>query len=202
MILFVFLHFWASKAAPVLVVDLGNDWIKGSVVDLENPNALAVVDIIIDEQSERKQPACVGFESVDELVFGHSAGALFYRTGKTAIPSLLRLLGGDQEVLESWQSDFSSHFNPIHTEQGIVFPNVVPQAPAADADVSVNSGIALLLAYFRRLGDDHLKQTGMFKNAIEHAVLLVPSYFSEGQRSLYSQLASVAGLKVVRITSS
>jgi len=44
---------------PVLVVELGSDTIRGTVVDLSNPNALSVVDVIIDEQSERRQPSMV-----------------------------------------------------------------------------------------------------------------------------------------------
>lgn len=176
---------------PVLVVELGSDTIRGTVVDLTNPNALSVVDVIIDEQSERRQPSMVGFSSPEDPEFGHSAAAQFQRTGQ-ALPGLIRLLGAEQQALSAWQADYGSHLKAVQKGDDWVFASNLLKG----VEMSVNEAISLQLQHFQRIADAHLKQTGQFKEPITHTVLVVPADFTQAQRQTYSQLAEAAGLTV------
>lgn len=182
-----------GNSAPLLVADVGNEWFRGSVVDLDSVNKLTIIDVVIDELSERKQPAVVGFESKDEVVAGHAALALFHRVGKQTIPSFMRLIGGNKADVDACNAEFGSSLGLRTSDEGPVFDNVFPGI----ATVTANEALGLQLQHARRAAEAHIAASGKPNISIKDIALIFPSSFTANQRKLYEQIAEAAGFTVV-----
>jgi molecular chaperone DnaK (HSP70) len=95
-----------------IAIDLGSEWLKVCLVDSEALE-LSLLDMVLDMQSNRRNPSLVGFPSDEERVFSDSALSLWFRNPQRAFPALKRLLGrtfDDPEVAAYQASESLTSF--------------------------------------------------------------------------------------------
>jgi len=69
-----------DQAASRLFValDVGNEWLKLAVINKHAP-PISLLDVVINEQSNRKTPSLIGFDNEGDRVFGEAAVGLMSR---------------------------------------------------------------------------------------------------------------------------
>jgi molecular chaperone DnaK (HSP70) len=115
----------ASSSAKTkgLAIDWGTEWVKMVLVAPTVQGSLRpAVEVVVDEQSERRTPALVAFDpppaATGRLLVGNAAGRVAGRRPDAVLPALKRLLGGSLDAsaaatsARSYARDFAHHFTP------------------------------------------------------------------------------------------
>lgn len=166
---------------------------KGCLTHTRASSVGGFVDVVINDQSARKTPNLLGFDSDDDRVIGDAALALLIRTPAKVFPHVKRLIGAAHasQAAKQFQQDFPMiRMKPDEERNTILFER------DGDEPLSVEEVIVQLLQVARQQAFDHLKATSpdpADHKQIERVVATVPEYFTTAQRTLYTQLIQLAG---------
>lgn len=213
----------ASNEEYGFAVDIGNDWIKVCVVTPTASSIGSFVDIAINEQSNRKTPAMIGFASADEILIGEEALSLFYKTPSRSFPHLKQLAAGidvnsknhEDEVsmknsFARWSARFQAYKYDVKLRETDTFIEFA--LPSQTTNYDVPTLYSLFYSYSQQLATKHAAtslidpssssssssaSSSSSEPSVRQAVVLYPSFFDAEQVSFHKQLATVSGLNVV-----
>ena len=182
--------FVGHAGAAIMAIDLGSEYLKISIL---KPGKIPI-SIVNNEISKRKSAAAVAFVNGDRLL-ADEAAALAVRFPDTVFFRLRDLLGkryDDPDVLRMISESR--------------FPYTVVQAPnRTTAAIQVGTGkeaqiytseemVASLFEYAKRLANEAADGS-----PVTECVLVVPAFWSPGQRQALLDSAELAGLNVMSL---
>ncbi|MGI9240237.1 MAG: Hsp70 family protein, partial [Verrucomicrobiales bacterium] len=161
----------------ILGIDLGTTNSLVGVVDSGFPILLA------DENGRRLTPSAVYFpEDGSEPIVGEAALRMRSLAPSRVVTSIKRLIGRRADELVG-----DSPFDVVAGKAGSAAVGI------GDEAVSPEKVSALILAHLRAVAERAME------HEIGRAVITVPAYFNDAQRSATKQAGEMAGLEVVRI---
>lgn len=183
-----------------LAIDWGTEWVKMVLVAPTVQGSLRpAVEVVVDEQSERRTPALVAFDpppaATGRLLVGNAAGRVAGRRPDAVLPALKRLLGASLDPsaaatsARSYARDFAHHFPPpraLSIDESRRGAAVVEE-PLAGRRVRVEEAVARLFQHCRDLAGG--------PEEVAEVVVTVPPYYTFSQRRLLAQTLRLAGLE-------
>lgn len=165
-----------------------NDVIVG--IDLGTTNsAIAVVQggepiVITNSEGKRTTPSIVGFTDKDRKI-GDPAKRQAVINPKNTIFSIKRLIGKDYSSLK--QEMDRVPYEVVKTGKN------VPSVRIGDRDYTPQEISAMILQKMKKTAEDYLG------HEVTRAVITVPAYFGDAERTATIEAGEIAGLKVERI---
>ena len=181
-----------AALGALLAVDYGSEWIKAALV----APGRAPVSIVLNEASKRKSLAAVAF-SGGERTLGDDAAALSARYPERVVLRARDLLGrpaNGSALAAALAARYSPHVPSGAPGRGTVTLPAHGGAAGA-AQLSAEQLAASVLHYARRCAEAQAGAT------IRDAVVTVPPYWSQAQRSALADAASLAGLNLLSLVS-
>lgn len=188
---------WSAAAggvvdlSPLVAIDFGNEWSKVCLANHHKSSIGTFLDVVINEQSNRKSPTLLGFDMEDDLQLGENAVSLLFRSPARVFPHVKRLLGKkiDSEDVKLYQQHFPALELIPSDRNTVVFKK-------KGGDVSVEEVVVLLFQALKKTTENHIAAAAAAgaKPKLSGAVLTVPESFSKEQRELLQALAKLAGL--------
>ncbi len=167
--------------AKIIGIDLGTTNSCVSVIEGGEPLVLP------NSEGARTTPSIVGFSEGDERFVGQQAKRQTIIKPERSVYNVKRLIG------QKFDSEIVSHFREI-------LPFEIVKAKNGDAAVSVNDVqyspqeiSAMILKKMKQTAEDY------FGHEITEAVITVPAYFNDAQRTATKEAGKIAGLEVRRI---
>lgn len=182
----VLLLLFSPSQSAVFSVDLGSEWVKVAVVNLKPGQS--PISIAINEMSKRKSPALVSFNSGDRLL-GEEAAGLVARYPQNVYSQIRDLIGKpynfSKKFLDSMYLPFEIKEDSRGTATVVVDSN--------GTEYSAEELVAMVLTYAANLAEFHSKIP------IKDAVITVPPYFGQAERTGLLQAAELAGINVLSL---
>ncbi|XP_028795972.1 heat shock 70 kDa protein 17 [Neltuma alba] len=182
----VLLFLFSPSQSAVFSVDLGSEWVKVAVVNLKPGQS--PISVAINEMSKRKSPALVSFNSGDRLL-GEEAAGLVARYPQNVYSQIRDLIGKpynfSKKFLDSMYLPFEIKEDSRGTASVIVDAN--------GTEYSAEELVAMVLTYAVNLAEFHSKIP------IKDAVITVPPYFGQAERTGLLQAAQLAGINVLSL---
>uniref|UniRef100_A0A1A9WM96 Hypoxia up-regulated protein 1 n=1 Tax=Glossina brevipalpis TaxID=37001 RepID=A0A1A9WM96_9MUSC len=172
------------KAAAVMSVDLGSEWMKVGVVSPGVP-----MEIALNRESKRKTPATLAFR--DGLrTFGEDALNVGIRDPSSAYSYLIDLLGKtiDNPIVDLYRKRF-----PYYNIVGDPDRNTVVFKKSDKEQFLVEELVAQILMKAKEFAQDSTHQR------ITEAVLTVPGYFGQAEREALLAAAQLANIKILQL---
>lgn len=183
---FIMIFFFSFLVSSSFIgFDIGSETIKAAAI-----RSGRSIEIILNEQSKRKTPGIVSFETnlpiTTENVrnitrrVGFSATSILLRNRSAVVRAIPEIIG--KTITPELQSHLNKrfyNFNMNGTLVNGIEPHVV---------------LAMLLDQFVHNAESQLQQGN-----IRDAVIAVPSFFTDLQRNRVAQAAKVAGLNLIQI---
>ena len=164
---------------------------KAVGIDLGTTNSVIAVweggesSVVPNSEGSRTTPSVVAFTDTGERLVGQLARRQAILNPKGTIYSAKRFIG--------------RHYDEVSGEARAVAYDVVPDEQGL-ARFSVRGKLyspeEISAQVLRKLADDAGKQLG---ERVTEAVITVPAYFNDAQRSATKDAGEIAGLKVLRI---
>lgn len=159
---------------PIIGIDLGTTQSAVGVVDCGFPILLA------DAENSRLTPSAVVFEQDCSVLVGKVA----LESAQEALVSVKSFIGRRWDELSAEQQK-----RAVQAEQGgAVFETAVGLKRPEEVSAEV-------LRHLKAVAENRLEQE------VSRAVVTVPAYFNDGQRSATKRAGELAGLEIVRILS-
>ncbi|KAG8748948.1 ATPase with role in protein import into the ER [Serendipita sp. 396] len=181
----------ASGAGPrcadcgvVIGIDLGTTY---SAVGVQRPDGR--VEIIANDQGNRITPSWVGFTDSERLV-GDSAKHAFSSNPKNTVFDAKRLIGRTMDD-PSIKADIKHLTYDVKNQNGK--PVISVQYRGEPREFSPEEISAAVLTKMKETAEAYLG------HPVTHAVVTVPAYFNDAQRSATKDAGLIAGLNVMRI---
>ncbi|KAJ7209603.1 heat shock protein 70 [Mycena pura] len=173
-----------SDYGTVIGIDLGTTY---SCVGVQRGGH---VEIIANEQGHRITPSWVSFTDTERLV-GDSAKGAFQSNPANTIFDAKRLIGRkmDDPVV---QQDIK-HFPFKVTDKNGKPSITVKYQGDRDRDFSPEEISAMVLTKMKETAEAYLGEK------VTHAVITVPAYFNDAQRSATKDAGTIAGLNILRV---
>ncbi|XP_055613389.1 hypoxia up-regulated protein 1 [Uranotaenia lowii] len=172
-----------NSGAAVMSVDFGSEWMKVGVVSPGVP-----MEIALNKESKRKTPTNIAFRDGDRL-FGEDAQSIGVRFPANNFAYLTDLLGKtvDNPMVELYKKRFP-YYNIVEdpVRKTVVFKN-------GEDLYSIEELVAQLLQLAKEMAEDSTGQQ------MTEAVLVVPGFFGQAERSALVQAAKLANLKVLQL---
>jgi hypothetical protein len=184
-----------GASAALLAVDYGSEWVKAALV----APGRAPISIVLNEASKRKSLAAVSF-SAGERALGDDAGALAARYPERVYLRARDLLGrpaAGAALGAALAARYSPHApaGSAVAGRGTVALPAHGSAKAAEAAFTAEELAASVLHYARQCAE---AQAG---SPIRDAVVTVPAYWSQAQRTALADAAALAGLNLLSLVS-
>jgi len=167
----------ASK--KIIGIDLGT---TNSVVSLMEGTTPKV---LINQQGNRLTPSVVAFADKGERLVGQLARRQQVPNPKNTIFSIKRFMGRRHSEVSSEEK-----MVPYGVVGG---PDELVKVSAHDKQYTPQEISAMVLQELKRVAEDYLG------DEVERAVITVPAYFNDSQRTATKEAGEIAGLKVERI---
>ena len=167
----------ASK--KIIGIDLGTTNSVVAVMEGTTPK------VLINQQGSRLTPSVVGFTEKSERLVGQPARHQQVTNPKNTVFSIKRFMG--------------RRHNEVATEEKTVpyevvgGPTELVKVKVRDKDYTPQEISAMVLQDLKRTAEDYLGEE------IDRAVITVPAYFNDSQRTATKEAGEIAGLKVERI---
>jgi len=167
----------ASK--KIIGIDLGTTNSVVAVMEGTTPK------VLINQQGSRLTPSVVGFTEKAERLVGQPARHQQVTNPKNTVFSIKRFMG--------------RRHNEVATEEKTVpyevvgGPTELVKVKVRDKDYTPQEVSAMVLQDLKRTAEDYLGEE------IDRAVITVPAYFNDSQRTATKEAGEIAGLKVERI---
>ena len=163
----------------VIGIDLGT---TNSVVSVMEGNEAKV---LINQQGNRVTPSVVAFTDKGERLVGQPARHQQITNPKNTVYSIKRFMG--------------RRHNEVSSEEKIVpyeivgGPEELVRVRVRDKEYAPQEISSMILQNLKKTAEDYLGDT------VEKAVITVPAYFNDSQRTATKEAGEIAGLKVERI---
>ncbi|CAK5265727.1 unnamed protein product [Mycena citricolor] len=147
------------------------------------------VEIIANDQGNRITPSWVSFTDTERLI-GDSAKSAFHNNPRNTVFDAKRLIGRtmDDPQLQSDVKHFPFRVNDVNGKPAI---SIRYQGEARDLTPEEIS--AMVLTKMKETAEAYLGEK------VTRAVITVPAYFNDAQRSATRDAGTIAGLDVLRI---
>ncbi len=167
----------ASK--KVIGIDLGTTNSVVSIMEGSTPK------VLINHQGNRITPSVVAFTDKGERLVGQPARHQQVTNPKNTIFSIKRFMG-------------RRHSEVAEEEKQVAYevtggPSELVKVKARDTEYAPQEISAMVLGELKKVAEDYLGEE------IERAVITVPAYFNDSQRTATKEAGEIAGLKVERI---
>src|SRR5471032_3292626 len=165
-------------------------------IDLGTTNSLVayvkdgVPQVIRDRQGDGLVPSIVSFPDEGSPVVGREAQRRLLTDAQRTVYSVKRFMGkGREDVQEE-----SNHFPfRIGGEGGVL------RIGAGDKEYTPPEISAFVLRELKHRAEAFFAEQGEFDNEVDRAVITVPAYFNDAQRTATRDAGRIAGLEVLRI---
>ena len=167
----------ASK--KIIGIDLGT---TNSVVSVMEA---AVPKVLINQQGGRLTPSVVAFTDKQERLVGQPARHQQITNPKNTVFSIKRFMGRRHNEVAEEEKQV-----PYEVVGG---PEELVKVGARDKQYTPQEVSAMVLGDLKKTAEDYLGEK------VERAVITVPAYFNDSQRTATKEAGEIAGLKVERI---
>ena len=162
-------------------------------IDLGTTNSVVAVMeggepvVISTAEGSRTCPSVVAFKKNGERLVGAPAKRQAVTNSENTISSIKRFIGHQFGEVASEQSRISYKLKAGKNGQ------VAAHVPALDKDLTPEEVSAMILQKLKADAEAYLGET------VDQAVITVPAYFNDAQRTATKNAGEIAGLKVLRI---
>ena len=166
-------------------------------IDLGTTNSLAayvkdgVPVVIRDESGDGLLPSIVSIGDEGTIFVGREAQRRLLTSPSRTVYSVKRFMG---RGIEDVQGDASLLPFTVGGE-----PGGVVRIGIADREFTPPEISAFVLRELKRRAEDHFREQGEFDFEVDRAVITVPAYFNDAQRTATRDAGRLAGLEVLRI---
>jgi heat shock protein 5 len=175
---------------PVVGIDLGTTYSVVAIYDATTQK----VEIIPNEQGNRITPSVVSFTENGERLIGEAAKNNAQFNPKNTLYDVKRLIG--RRYSEVLKRDAKLLTYDLVNKDGRVYIKVHTGTDGKDEQILAPEEVsAMVLTRMKQIAEKHLGQT------VKHAVITVPAYFNDQQRTATKDAGKIAGLNVVRIVN-
>jgi len=165
-------------------------------IDLGTTNSLVayvkdgVPQVIRDRQGDGLVPSVVSFGDEGTVHVGREAQRRLLVDAQRTVYSVKRFMGKGRDDVQ----DETSHFPfRIGGEGGVLRIGV------GDREFTPPEISAFVLRELKRRAEAFFAEQGEFDNEVDRAVITVPAYFNDAQRTATRDAGRIAGLEVLRI---
>jgi len=188
MFLVLSFHIANVHGLAVMSVDMGSEWMKVAIVSPGVP-----MEIALNKESKRKTPTAIAFRN-GERTFGEDALTVGVRFPSNCYIYFLDLLGKkiDNPIVDLYKKRFP-YYNiiPDPKRNTVLFKH-----NDSNDQFSPEELVAMMLEKAREFAQDSAGQ------AINEAVISVPGYFGQAERTAMLKAAEIAGIKVLQLINS
>ncbi len=162
-------------------------------IDLGTTNSVVAVmeggepTVISTAEGTRTLPSVVGFKANGERLVGVIAKRQAVTNPGNTIASIKRFMGHKLDEVQDEAKKVS--YKVIKDKRG----NAAVHVPAVDKDFTPEEISAMILQKLKADAEAYLGDT------VDQAVITVPAYFNDSQRTATKNAGEIAGLKVLRI---
>jgi molecular chaperone DnaK len=162
-------------------------------IDLGTTNSVVAVMeggepiVIATAEGGRTLPSVVGFKTSGERLVGVTAKRQSIVNPENTIYSIKRFMGHPVGEVQSEISRVGYKVKPGKNNQAVAF------IPALDKEFTPEEISAMILQKLKTDAEAYLGET------VDQAVITVPAYFNDSQRTATKNAGEIAGLKVLRI---
>jgi len=167
----------ASK--KIIGIDLGTTNSVVAVMEGATPK------VLINQQGSRITPSVVGFTDKGERLIGQPARHQQVTNPKNTVFSIKRFMGRRHDEVAAEEKTV-----PYEVVGG---PQDLVKVHVRDKDYTPQEISAMILQELKKTAEDYLGET------VDRAVITVPAYFNDSQRTATKEAGEIAGLKVERI---
>ena len=162
-------------------------------IDLGTTNSVVAVMeggepvVIPTAEGSRTCPSVVGFKQNGERLVGVTAKRQAVVNPDNTISSIKRFIGHQFSEVSGEQSRISYKLKAGKNGQTVAY------VPALDKELTPEEVSAMILQKLKTDAESYLGET------VDQAVITVPAYFNDAQRTATKNAGEIAGLKVLRI---
>jgi Fe-S protein assembly chaperone HscA len=166
-------------------------------IDLGTTNSLvAVVDrggpvVIRDESGDGLLPSIVSVDAAGVVYVGREAGRRLLTDPRRTVYSVKRFMGRGADDLTDEAGLFPFRFRGD--------PGGVVRLELGDREFAPPEISAFILRELKRRAESYFQAQGEFDFVVDRAVITVPAYFNDAQRTATRDAGRIAGLEVLRI---
>jgi len=160
-------------------------------IDLGTTNSCVAVmeggepKVLINQQGSRVTPSVVGFTDRGERLVGQPARHQQVTNPKNTVYSIKRFMGRRHNEVAEEEKQV-----PYAVVGG---PEELVKVKARDKEYAPQEISAMVLGELKKVAEDYIG------DSIDKAVITVPAYFNDAQRTATKEAGEIAGLKVERI---
>ena len=163
----------------IIGIDLGTT--NSCVAVMEGTEA----KVLINQQGNRITPSVVAFTDKSERLVGQPARHQQVTNPKNTVFSIKRFMGRRHNEVQEEEKQV-----PYGVTGG---PQELVRVKVRDKDYTPQEVSAMVLQDLKKTAEDYLGEK------VERAVITVPAYFNDSQRTATKEAGEIAGLKVERI---
>ena len=163
----------------IIGIDLGSTMSAVAVCQNGKP------EIIVNQDGERTTPSVIGYGKDGEIKVGSSAKRQSVVNSKNTIEVIKRFIGNSYKNTKKYDKDFSYDI--------IEGPNDSVRVKINDKEYTPQEISAEVLRKLKSSAEDYLGES------VTDAVITVPAYFDDQQRTATIEAAKIAGLECKRI---
>jgi len=165
--------------SKIIVIDLGTTNSVVAVMEAGQPK------VLINSSGSRVTPSVVAFTDKGERLVGQPAKHQQITNPKNTIFSIKRFMGRRHNEVQSEEK-----LVPYEIVGG---PEELVKVRVRDKEYTPQEISAMILADLKKTAEDYLGEK------VDRAVITVPAYFNDSQRTATKEAGEIAGLKVERI---
>ena len=166
--------------SKIIGIDLGSTLSEVAVMEGATPT------IIVNEEGKRTTPSVIGFTKDGERKVGDAARRQQVTNPKDTVVLIKRFMGGTYDEVKD---------NISHIQYEVKNKNGYPVIPINGKEYKPEELSAMILSKLKKCAEDYLGET------VTDAVITVPAWFNDSQRSATKTAGEIAGLNVRRIVA-
>jgi len=180
-----------------MVSSVLKDMSKVVGIDLGTTNSLVahvqdgVPHVIRDQQGDGLVPSVVSFDDEGTIYVGREAQRRLLTDAQRTVYSVKRFMGKGREDVQHEAEHFP--FRVSGEAGGVV------RIGLGDKEYTPPEISAFILRELKRRAEAFFAEQGEFDNEVDRAVITVPAYFNDAQRTATRDAGRIAGLEVLRI---
>ena len=165
--------------SKIIGIDLGSTMSAVAVCQNGKP------EIIVNQDGERTTPSVIGYGKDGDIKVGSSAKRQSVVNSKNTVEVIKRFIGNSYKKTQKYDKDFSYDI--------IEGPNDSVRVKINDKEYTPQEISAEVLRKLKSAAEDYLGEK------VTDAVITVPAYFDDQQRTATIEAAKIAGLECKRI---
>ena len=166
--------------SKIIGIDLGSTLSEVAVMEGGKPT------IIVNEEGKRTTPSVISFTKEGERKVGDAAKRQQVTNPKDTVVLIKRFMGGTYDEVKD---------NISHIQYDVKNKNGYPVVSILGKEYKPEELSAMILSKLKKCAEDYLGET------ITDAVITVPAWFNDSQRSATKTAGEIAGLNVKRIVA-